>query len=94
MKKKSYLILLAIVLLTPLLAQSVNAMSSDNYAIEWYTPLNSNGGGISQSTNYAINFTIGQTTIGGSSSTNYTAGLGYWFGILLDWLIYLPILIR
>ena len=95
MKKKSRLLILVLLVIMLVLTQSVSAMSSDNYALDWYTPLSSGGGGKSESTNYVMEFTIGQSAIGSSSSTNYRTGLGYW-GAMVEllrlWFINLPII--
>jgi hypothetical protein len=89
MKRKTILFTLLLLLL---LAHGAQAMSSTNFALDWFTPLTSNGGGPSHSTNYAANFTIGQTVIGASSSTNYSMSLGYWYGLFQQFLLRLPII--
>ena len=71
--------LIVIVLL--LLGGSALAMSSANYALDWFVPLTGAGGGAVSSANYAADFTVGQVVIGAASSANYTAGLGYWHGV-------------
>ncbi len=77
-----------------LLASGVLAMSSTNYALDWYTPLTGGGGGPASSTGYAVNFTVGQTAIGSTSgSTNYGACLGYWCGAARR-RIYLPLMMK
>jgi hypothetical protein len=91
MKQKA--ILLAVVV-SLVLAGSALAMSSTNYKLDWFTPLTSGGGGAASSTNYAVNLTIGQAAIGGSSSANYTAGLGYWYGVEQQFRVYLPIVLK
>jgi len=91
MKRKTILFILLLLLL---LAHGVQAMSSANFALNWFTPLNSSGGGRSSSANYAANFTVGQTAIYASSSTNYGAGLGYWYGIFQQFRIRLPLVSR
>jgi len=91
MKQKA--ILLAVVI-SLVLAGSALAMSSTNYRLDWFTPLTSGGGGAASSTNYAINLTIGQTAIGGLSSANYAAGLGYWYGAAVGYKVYLPLVLR
>jgi hypothetical protein len=68
-------------------------MESANFSLDWYTPLNSSGGGPSQSANYVANFTIGQTVIGASSSENYSLGLGYWYGLQL-YRVFLPLIMK
>ena len=91
MKQKA--ILLAVVV-SLVLAGSVLAMSSTSYRLDWFTPLTGGGGGAASSTNYAVNLTIGQAAIGGSSSANYAAGLGYWYGVEQQFRVYLPIVIK
>ncbi len=77
-----------------LLAGSALAMYSSNYRLNWFTPLTSGGGGAARSTNYAVNLTIGQAAIGGSSSTSYAVGLGYWYGVGQQLRVYLPIVVK
>jgi hypothetical protein len=78
-----------------LLAGSVLAMRSANYWLDWFTPGTGGGGGPASSTHYAVNFTIGQTAIGPSSSANYRAGLGYWYGLGGGgYKIYLPLILN
>jgi len=89
---KQTTILCALVALL-LLTNSVLAMSSANYRLDWYTPLTGGGGGPASSANYAVNLTIGQSAIGFSASDNYTAGLGYWYGIG-EYRLYLPLVLR
>ena len=91
MKRKAILFTLLLILL---LAHGVQAMSSANFALDWFTPLTSGGGGPTSSANYAANFTIGQTTIGASSSPNYSTGLGYWYGIFQQFRIRLPLVVK
>ena len=87
-------IALLVVLLCVLLTGSARAMSSTNYRLDWFTPLTSGGGGAASSTNYAVNLTIGQAAIGGSSSTSYSVGLGYWYGAEQQFQVYLPLVIK
>lgn len=93
MKRTTILILLALLIFF-LLTSSALAMSSDNYKLDWFVPLTGGGGGPAGSTNYAVNFTIGQSAIGASSSTNYGVGLGYWYGAGAQLKIYLPLILR
>jgi hypothetical protein len=86
---------LTIVLLYALvLAGNALAMRSDNYWLDWFTPLTGGGGGPANSDNYAVNFTIGQSAIGAANSTNYKAGLGYWYGAAGGYEIYLPLVMK
>jgi hypothetical protein len=89
--KRTALLLALVALL--LLAGRVLAMSSDNYRLDWFTPLTGSGGATS-STNYAVSFTVGQSAIGASSSTNYGGCLGYWCGAEVEYSVYLPLVMR
>ena len=94
MKRTAILLVIAALLL---LTGSALAMSSPNYRLDWYVPLTGGGGGPASSINYAINFTVGQTVINASASTNYKAGLGYWYGVApapLTSGCYLPIILK
>ena len=91
MKRKTILFTLLLVLL---LVHGVQAMSSANFALDWFTPLTSGGGGPASSANYTDNITVGQTVIGASSSTNYSTGLGYWYGFGLQYQVRLPIVVK
>ncbi len=52
--------------------------SAASYEIPWSSI---NGGGTpSSSTNYSVNASVGQSAIGFATSTNYQAGIGYWYG--------------
>ncbi len=75
MKRNTFLITLLVLFL---LASSALAMSSDNYSLEWYTPMTGNGGDELDSANYAVNFSVGQTAIDDISDGNYAVCLGYW----------------
>ena len=92
MNKFRWTALLVMSLLALILTVNVLAMTSPGYILEWYLPGTGGGGGEASSANYAANFTIGQSVIGTSSSPNYGTGLGYWYGLLLDRLINLPII--
>ena len=91
MKRTMFLMPLVALLL---LAGSALEMESDNYKLDWFTPLTSSGGGSASSANYAINFTVGQSVIGASSSTSYDSCLGYWCGGAAEYRIYLPLVMR
>jgi len=77
-----------------LLAGSVLAMSSTNYRLDWFTPMTGGGGAPASSASYAVNLTVGQTVIGASSSANYGAGLGYWYGAVAQFRIFLPVVLK
>ncbi len=90
MKRIALLLALAVLLL---LNASAQAVSSDHYHLDWFVPLTGGGGGQASSAQYAVNFTIGQTTIGSSASTNYKGCLGYWCGEF-EYRIFLPLVLK
>ncbi len=94
MNRKLLILLLLVLLCALWLAQGALAMSSTNYKLDWFIPLTSGGGGAVSSANYAANFTVGQTAIGASASTNYGVGLGYWYGTAGGYKIYLPLILK
>lgn len=86
MKRKTILLTLILLLL---LANGVQAMGSANYSLGWIVPLTSGGGGATASTNYIVTYTIGQSVIGESNSTNFGMNLGFWqtfVNLLHQWL--------
>ncbi len=83
-----------IVLALVLASSNALAMNSTNYRLDWFTPLNTGGGGAMASASYAGNVTVGQTAIGEGGSTSYGVGLGFWYG-MRDWFrLYLPLALR
>lgn len=95
MKRTTILIILVLVTLLVLTGVTL-AMESDNYQLDWFTPLTGNGGGTANSANYAVNFTVGQSAIGTVSGTSYDGCLGFWCGdaALGEHKIYLPLVVR
>jgi hypothetical protein len=91
MRRITIFLLLTTLLL--LISGNVGAMSSDNYRLDWSTQM-TGGGGPTGSANYAVNLTVGQSVIGASSSASYASGLGYWYGAVTQYRIYLPLLQR
>lgn len=83
-----------VVLLLLLLAGNALAMSSTNYRMDWFTPLNTSAGGGAASASYSAEMTIGQTAIGEASSASYGTGLGFWYGMLEWFKVYLPLVLR
>lgn len=94
MRTKPVLIMLVVLLVVMIFIQGAGAMQSDYYTLDWYTLLDSAGGGPASSTHYQANFTIGQTAEHTSSSANYQVGLGYWFNELREWLLHLPLILK
>ena len=91
MRRVTVLLALTAILL---LAGSALAMSSTNYRLDWFTPMTGGGGGPASSASYAVNLTVGQTVIGASSSADYGAGLGYWYGAVAQFRIFLPVVLK
>ncbi len=91
MKRVTFLLALVAILL---LAGVAVAMSSDNYRLDWFTPLTGGGGGAASSAHYAVNLTVGQSAIGTSGSTNYGGCLGYWCEAAVEYKVYLPLVLR
>jgi hypothetical protein len=75
MKRRAILLTLVLILL---LVTTAQAMRSTNYALDWLIPLTSGGGGGAASTNYAVHYSVGQTYVGDSHSTNFGVSLGFW----------------
>lgn len=94
MNKQRVLVLLFAFLCCLVLAGGTFAkgISSDNYAVPWVARWG--GGGLTSSANYAVNGTVGQGAIGWTESANYGVGTGYWYGVLLDKLTYLPVIFK
>ncbi len=89
MKRATILLALAGLLL---LGGKALAMSSTNYALDWFTPLT--GTGMSaHSAHYGADLTVGQAAIGTASSTNRGVCLGYWC-IAARHTLYLPLVVR
>ena len=89
MKRLVLLFLVGALLLTSVAL----AMSSTNYALDWFVPLTGTGGSAS-SANYAIAFTVGQVAPGAYTGTNYGGCLGYWCGASVEYQVYLPLVLR
>jgi hypothetical protein len=98
MHKRHIFILAAALLAVLALASGAQAMSSENYALDWMVLLNG-GGGAASSANYSAHLTFGQTAPGTASSSGYSAGLGYWFGMVQESAaeflrLHLPLILR
>lgn len=98
MHKRRILILAAVLLVVLALSSGAQAMSSENYALDWMVLLNG-GGGAASSENYTAHLTFGQTAVGTASSSGYSAGLGYWFGMVQESVVeylrlHLPLILR
>ncbi len=89
MKRK---IIVLCILLILLATESVFAMSSPAYRIEW-TNLLSGSGGSASSASYQVNVTVGQTVNDKSGSPLYAVQMGYWAG-MIPFEIFMPRVVR
>jgi hypothetical protein len=82
-----------VALLLFLLAGAAWAGSSANYAVDW--SVLSGGGAPASGGAVALNGTLGQTSIGPSTSAQVDLSAGYWYGLGKEdnW-IYLPIIVQ
>lgn len=87
------MVLLLVLIVCLVVVVSTQAMSSPNYGLDWMVLL-SGGGGQAASAQHAVNVTIGQSVIGGAGSAHYAGTLGYWYEIIGERLIYLPVAIK
>jgi hypothetical protein len=94
MSKRTLTVIAATLICGLLVSGVALAMSSDNYRLDWFTPLTGGGGGTADSTNYVINLTVGQSGVGTTSSASYDACLGYWCGTGAEYSVYLPLVLR
>jgi hypothetical protein len=94
MNKHRLIAVVLVLLCLAIVSFSVRAGQSVNYHLDWFTPLTSGGGGPANSAHYAANVTVGQTASSPSAGLNYQASLGYWSGILQNFLIRLPFISR
>ena len=83
-----------VLLVCLLIAGSALAGSSENYRIDWLTPVTGNGGGTVSSANYTVSFTVGQSVIGSSSSADHEVCLGFWCEVARALKTYLPLILR
>lgn len=88
------IILPLVLLICLLIFGSAMAGSSDNYRIDWLTPLTGSGGGTASSANYAVSFTVGQSAIGSSSNGDHEVCIGFWCEALSLFKIYLPLILK
>jgi hypothetical protein len=76
------------------LASAAWAMSSANYRMDWFLALTGAGGGRAASSGYQVNLTTAQFIAGPAASANYKTQLGYWAGVLAEYRVYLPLVLR
>lgn len=86
--KRIYVLVILVILLS--LAGSALAMSSESYRLDWFTLLNTAGGGTYSSENYTLSVTIGQTAVGSPSGTGTQACIGFWCWVESLYKILLP----
>ena len=77
-----------------LLVSSGLAMNSANYALDWMIPLTSGGGGAVASSNYTIQYSVGQSVVGESDSTNYATNMGFWQNFITTLRAWVPVVFK
>jgi len=82
-----------ILIICLLVVGSALAGSSDNYRIDWLTPMTGGGGGSASSANYSVNFTVGQSVIGTSSGESHNVCTGFWCDVIAAFKINLPVIL-
>ncbi len=83
-----------VLLICLLVVGSALAGSSENYRIDWFTPMTSSGGGMASSDNYTVSFTVGQSVIGTSSSSDHEVCTGFWCEVASALKIFLPLILK
>ena len=92
-KQGALVLLLALLCCLILVGRTLGGgISSDSYGVPWDARWG--GGGLTSSANYTVNGTVGQGVIGWTQSANYGVGTGYWYGVIVQHNIYLPIVLR
>lgn len=83
-------ILLLSLLLFAVLVSSAQAMASQHYRLDWFTPLTTGAGGLSSSPNFRAEFIVGQTVDGSQLGAQFRGDLGFWAGLNDFFNLYLP----
>jgi hypothetical protein len=82
---------LLVAFLCSLLLASV-ALANGTPAIDWYVI--GGGGGHVEAGVYALDGTIGQAVVGTATDTGYELCSGFWCGAVVEYRIYLPIVLK
>jgi hypothetical protein len=88
--KIAILVILIVVLL--LTGMAYTHAQTGGYDLTW--SMIGSGGGVSSGGNYALNSTIGQSAVGVASSGSYTLVGGFWSGAVVQYRVYLPMVLR
>jgi len=86
-------VLLVVLLCCLALVSAVLAQGSTHYQLTWST-VASGGDSTSRSANYILGGTAGQGAPGEAASASYKLGSGFWYGVPMQYDIYLPIVMR
>ncbi len=96
MKQKAVFmrLILAALFVVVVTAGSVLAQTSPSYNLEWHVI--GGGGQPSSSASYAVNSTAGQGAASppSSVSASYVVSGGYWFRGMVDYIIFLPLVLK
>jgi hypothetical protein len=85
----TFLTLFVLLIITVSLAV---AQSGSGYDLTWSTI--DGGGGASSNDGYTLNGTIGQPDVGALSGGGYTLTGGFWSGVLTQYRVFLPLVMR
>jgi len=92
MKKRMVLISAAVLLVMMVIGGVAMAQISTSYDLSWHVL--AGGGEPSTSVSFAANSTVGQATIGWVSNSTYGMGVGYWYGAMAPYRIFLPLVLK
>ncbi len=90
---KRLLNLLFVVLLLLAVVPSSSAQSGSGYNLSWNV-IASGGTTFSSGDNYTLGATLGQAAPGSLSGGNYALSGGFWNGVITNYDVYLPIVLR
>ena len=85
-------VLLVMLLCCLALVSITLAQESPNYKLTWNVI--GGGGGMSQSDGYKLSGSIGQGLAGAAAGNQYQVGTGFWYGVSMRYLVYLPVVIK
>ena len=87
-----WLIFFVLIMLLFIVASTALAQTGSGYDLTWSTL--DGGGGSSSGDGYSLSGTIGQADAGTLSGGGYTLNGGFWGGAVLNYNIYLPLVLK
>lgn len=92
MTRRKFVLLMMVLLVSALTTLSVSAAVGTTYAIEW--DVIAGGGGHSVGGTYALHGTVGQHVAGPISGSGYGIQAGFWYRLLEEILVFLPLVLK